>query len=81
MTNSGGGQGRLREKSLTEAIFKLRSEGTVEIGHVENKGRRGILPERDRPGKVTETLGYSLGNISYQAVTRVGISLLIGLER
>lgn len=43
----------------------------MEIGHVENKGRRGILPERDRPGKVTETLGYSLGNISYQAVTRV----------
>lgn len=74
MTNSGEGAG----KSLTETIFKLRSEGTVEIGQVENKD---ILPKRNRPGRVTEPLGYSVGNISYQAVTRVGILLLIGLER
>ena len=81
LTNSGRGQGRLEEESLTGAVFKLRPEGAVESGQVENKGRRVFLPKRNRPGKVTETLGYSLGNISYQAVTRVGISLPKGLER
>lgn len=81
LTNSREGAGRLREESLTEAMSKLRSEGAVEIGQVENKGGRGILLQRDRPGKVTETLGYSLGNISYQDVTRVGILLLTGLGR
>lgn len=36
----GKGERKPRKESLTEVIFKFRCEGEVEIGQVENKGRR-----------------------------------------
>lgn len=69
----GSGEGRPRDESLTEVMFKSRSEGGMEIGQVKSKGRRGILLKRDRSGEDRETLESSLGNASYQAVNRVGI--------
>lgn len=73
------GEGRLSDESLTDVMFKLRSEGGEEIDQVKSQDRRDILLPRYRPGKGTETLESSLGNTSHQDVKRVGILLLLGL--
>lgn len=53
------GEGSLSDESLTEVMFKLRSEGGVEIDQVKNQDGRDILLHRYRPGKGTETLDSS----------------------